>query len=228
MKKVVLIVFFFTGLLMNAQEMITGVNVSGEGTVSVVPDRVLVYFAVENQGDFVLKVKKQTEDAVNQVLDFLKKEGVPAKNIQTEYINLDKQYDYQNKTYHYSSRQAISVKIDDIADYEKILTGLMESGVNRIDRVTFQSSQMETLKSQARKKAVLNAKKKAEEYAAALGQSIGKARAISDLSNTVQPIYGAMAFKTEMEDSSGGNKSIIAPGEIEITAQVNVLFSLNY
>lgn len=226
MKKVLLITALFTAFFMNAQEMITGVNVTGEGTVYAVPDEVVINIAVENQGDFVMEVKQQTENSVDKILDFLKKKGIPEKNIQTEYIYLDKQYNYQSKIYHYSSRQAISVKLENLANYEEILTGLMDAGVNRINGVIFQSSQIETLKSQARKKAILNAKKKAGEYAAALNQEIGKARAISDISSGAQPIYRAMAFKTESADASGGSKNTIAPGELEVTAQVNVLFSL--
>ena len=225
MKKLLLITALFAGFLMNAQEFAPGVNVTGEGTVYAVPDEVLVNFGVENQGDYVMQVKEQTENAVDQILDFLKKKGVPEKNIQTEYIRLDKQYDYQSKTYHYSSRQEISLKIENIKNYEEILTGLMGAGVNRINGVIFQSSEIEALKSQARKKAVLNAKKKAEEYAGALGQTIGKAKAISDMTGGPQPIYRAMAFK-ESADASGGNKDTIAPGELAVTAQVNVLFVL--
>lgn len=226
MKKLMLVIALSTGFLMNAQEFTPGVSVSGEGTVYVEPDQVVVNIAIENQGDFVKEVKKQTEDSVDKVLDFLKKKGIPAKNIQTEYIHLDKQQDYQTKTQHYSSRQAISIKIENIENYEEILTGLMEAGVNRINGISFKSSQAETLEAQARAKAVKDAKAKAEDYATALGQKIGKAMAISDVSGQIRPVYAEMAFKSMDAASGGGQKDTIAPGQLAITANVTVLFSL--
>lgn len=228
MKKVVLIAAIVVGNIAAAQEVISSsVNVTGEGIVYAIPDEVVINFAIENQGDYVMKVKEQTEIAVDKVLDFLKKQAIPAKNIQTEYVHLNKQYDYPTKTYHYSSRQAISVKIQQIKNYEKILTGLMEAGVNRIENVSFQTSNLEVLKSQARKEAILNAKKIAEEYATTLGQHIGSAISISDLSVNPQPIYRTMAFKEMAMDSSGGERNTIAPGQLTITEQVNVHFRLN-
>ncbi|MGB7841917.1 MAG: SIMPL domain-containing protein, partial [Salinimicrobium sp.] len=95
---------------------------------------------------------------------------------------------------------------------------------NRIDGIQFQSSKRETLESQARKKAILDAKQKAEEYAQALGQEIGKAHAINELnSGEFPPMYRAM----EMKAADTAEAQTMAPGEIEVTVKVNVGFFLN-
>lgn len=225
MKKVIVVFALMAGFLMNAQEVVPGVTVSGEGTVYVKPDQVIVDIGVEHTGDYVMEVKKQTEEAVDSVIDFLRKAGIPEKNIQTQYIRLDQQYEYQTKTYHFSSRQSISVKIENIADYEEIITGLMDAGVNRISGVQFKSSEVDKYETQARIKAIKNAKAKAQEYATALGQKIGKAMIISDVSSPIQRINTQMAFKA-MDAIGSGNQDSIAPGQLAISANVKVTFSL--
>lgn len=225
MKKIMLAFVFMSGFLMNAQEVVPGVTVSGEGIVYVKPDQVIVNIGVEHTGDYVMEVKKQTEESVDNVIDFLKKAGIPEKNIQTQYIRLDQQYEYQTKTYHFSSRQSISVKIEHIENYEEILTGLMDAGVNRINGVEFKSSEAEKYERQARIKAIKNAKAKAEEYATALGQKIGKAIIITDVSSPIQRINTSMAFKA-MDATESGNQDSIAPGQVAISTNVTVTFSL--
>ncbi len=202
------------------------VNVTGEGIVRVVPDEVTISVRVENTGENTKTLKDQNDATINEVLKFIKKMGIDDKDVKTEYIQLNKNYDYNSKTYTLSANQSLSVKLRDLTKYEALMKGLMESGINRIDGVNFSSSNKTALESQARKKAVENAQMKAKEYVGVLDQTIGKAILISEFQNTSgpQPMY-----KTAMMDSSAsGNESqTIALGEMEIRTTVNVSFLLN-
>jgi uncharacterized protein YggE len=105
---------------------------------------------------------------------------------------------------------------------------LNDAGVNSIQGVEFKSSKMEEYERDARKKAMLNAKQKAEDYVSVLGQKIGKALLISDNSqvNYPQPRYkGVMMAMAESADGSA--RESLAIGEIEINATVNVSFILD-
>ena len=227
MKKLsILLILTLTTTIMSAQnQQQPTVDVTGEGIVMVVPDEVTVNVRVENTGKSASIIKQQNDRTVNDVLKFAKSMGIADKDIQTEYIRLSKNYDSNTKTYNYSANQSISIKVRQLSKYEDLMNGLLESGINRIDGVNFSSSNKENLETTARKKAVENAQMKAKEYAAALGQSIGKAIAISEfrVSNTPQPMYRAMALES---DASGGQQTL-APGEMEIRVVVNVSFILN-
>lgn len=224
MKKYLLLIAFLVGITSFAQEKpIPSVSVIGTGTVNVVPDRVLINSRIEHTGKTAAEVKRQNDKVVDQVLKYLKSEGVDPKNIQTEYIRLNKEVNYNTQDTMYSANQAISIQLLDLKKYEKIMTGLLNAGLNRIDGIQFQTSKKDALQSEARKKAVLNAKKKAEEYAAALGQSIGKAISISEVqTDHYQPVYRVMEMK-----SDSAEQETIAPGEMEIAVKVNVEFLLN-
>ena len=224
MKKLLFIALFFASVGAFAQESAQSlVTVTGKGTVNVVPDKVLIRARVEHTGKSAAEVKKQNDSVVDQVINYLKSQGIEPRNFQTEYINLNKDFNYNTKETFYSANQAISIQLMDLDEYETIMTGLLESGLNRIDGIQFQTSDKEELESRARKLAVLDAQEKAREYAQALGQEIGKAQNINEMqSGNFPPQYRVM----EMQSSDSEEKQTIAPGEMEITVKVNVGFLL--
>lgn len=228
MKRTALVVLLLMTTIMNAQttNSASTVDVSGEGIVTVTPDEVTIRVRVENTGKNTTVVKQQNDRTVNDVLAFLKSMGIDPKDVQTEYINLQKNYEYNTKTYNYAANQSISIKVRNLTKYEAIMNGLLESGINRVDGISFSSSEEATLESQARKKAILNAKQKATEYAAALDQKIGKAASISEFqpSNSgPQPMFKSAMI---MESDASGGQQTLAPGEMEIKIRVRVSFYL--
>ncbi|MCM4160280.1 DUF541 domain-containing protein [Antarcticibacterium flavum] len=230
MKKLIILAVLMSAVSTQAQEPQSFiqqpvVTVKGEGTVKVVPDQVLIRSRIEHEGNDAGEVKKQNDAAVAKILKYLKSRGIEEKNFRTEYMNLNKNYNYNDKTYSYVANQAISIKLEDLKNYEEVMSGLLEAGLNRIDGIEFQSSKKEEHESAARKKAVENAKLKAGEYAAALGQTIGNALNISEVeTNNYQPVYRMEMMKSSAD--AGGEKTI-APGEMEVTARVTVSFKLN-
>lgn len=215
-----------TGFGMQAQnDTNPGIHVTGEGVVKVAPDKVTIKSQIEHEGQSATSVKSQNDEVVNKVIKYLKSEGIAEKNINTNYINLNKRYNYNDKTYTYVANQAISITLEDISKYESIMKGLLENGLNGINGIEFESSEIKKHKAEARRKAVLNAKEKAEALAKPLGQTVGKAYKISEgSSNNYQPVYGAMRIKGSADESS--NQETMAPGEIEISIDVNVSFQL--
>lgn len=201
------------------------IDVTGEGIVRVVPDEVTINIRVENTGENTKTLKEQNDATISEVLKFLKKMDIADKDVRTEYMNLNKNYDHNSKTYTFAANQSLSVKLRDLKKYEAVMKGLIDTGINRIDGVSFSSSKEASLKSEARKKAVENAKMKAQEYVSVLNQTVGKAVSISEFSNSggPQPMY-KMAM---MDSSSGGGDQTIALGEMEIKTTVNVSFLLN-
>lgn len=203
----------------------TGITVSGEGIVKVAPDRVKIKIRVENQGQSANKVKKETDQAIHSILNYLKKEKISEKDYQTDYVNLNKTYDYNTKENLYKAEQSISLTLHNIDQYGKIMTGLMNSGVNRIDEVVFENSKIATFEKEARIKAIEDAKNKAEDYAKALGLKVGVAQMINESGNSSpRPVMRAMS----MDASAGSNQtdSPIAIGEIEIRQKIDIRFAI--
>lgn len=227
MKKIILLIAVITCFGMQAQNENnnTGIYVTGKGTVKVAPDKVTIKSQIEHEGQSATSVKSQNDEVVDKVIKYLKSEGITEKNINTNYINLNKRYNYNDKTYTYVANQAISITLEDISEYESIMKGLLENGLNGINGIEFESSEIEKHKAEARGKAVLNAKEKAEALAEPLGQTVGKAFKINEgSSNNYQPVYRTMEMKASSDQAS--NQETIAPGEMEVSIDVNVAFQL--
>jgi len=220
-----LFILLISTVIMSQNNPQPTVDVTGEGVVRVVPDEVTINVGVENTGKNVKELKSENDRIVDEVFATVKRMGIDEKDVQTEYIRLSKNYEYNTKTYNYAANQSISIKVKDLKKYESLINGLMDSGINRIDGISFTSSNMTALESQARKKAVENAKMKAQEYTQVLNQTIGKAISISEFRaiNNPQPMYKTMAMSA---DSLEGQQTL-APGEMEIRVNVNISFLLN-
>lgn len=224
MKKIAFIFIAFISLQTIAQDLVPIVSVTGEGAVTIVPDEVEVRLSVEHSGKDIKTVKSDNDQAVDAVLKFLKQFGIADKDMQTQHVRLNKSYDYNTKNYKFVASQTLTVLLKKTADYDKMMTGLLEQGINRIDNVSFRSSEMERLKAEARVKAIANAKQKATEYAGELNQKIGKAIVISETSSQnhpTPPMY-RMASDSAMETGV----ETLAVGELSVTAKVYVSFQL--
>jgi len=216
-----------TVTISNAQTKsdIPAITVQGEGVINVVPDNVTIRVRVEEEGKSATEVKEKTDTSVDKVLTFLKTVKIAPKNVQTNYIRLDKNYDYNTKVYKYNANQSITILLEDINQYETLMSGLVGSGINRIDGIQFGSKNYNTLEIEARKLAVKNAKKKAEEFVSVLDQKVGKAISITEVANNYNPQPRMMMAEMKMDDSSAP-KETLAKGELEITVNVNVTFEL--
>ena len=223
MKAILILAITAMTSMAHAQQIQPTVSVTGEGKIIAVPDEVTIRMGVQTEGKDAKTVKSENDASVDKVLDYLLKMNIPQNQVQTEYVNLNKNYDYNTKTYNYKANQTISVKLKDLSKYDKVMSGLVSSGINTINGVEFSSSKMEAYEAQARKKAVADAKEKAKEYAGVLGQNIGKALMIAEQGTSApqpQPMY-----KVAMAEMDSTQRTL-APGELTITSKIQVSFEL--
>jgi len=229
MKKLVLFLTIMFMTMSYGQEIkqVPLINVNGEGKVKVAPDQVCISASVETKGNNAKDVKKQNDEKMDAVLKFIKKMNIPTADFKTKQVALNPQYDYEKKKTSYNAVQTVEIVVKDLAKYDELMEGLVQQGINRIDKVSFESSKLAQYQSEARKLAMKDAKVKAEEYVSVLGQKVGKAFTISDNSQVYhpQPMYAAMRMKES--DAMGASNETLAIGEIEITANVSVSFLLD-
>lgn len=203
------------------------ISISGEGKIKVVPDIAVIQLGVQNNGKDAKEVKTLNDVTIEKVIKYIKKFNIPASDYQTAQMSLNKNYDYDKKKYSYQANQTICVTLKDISKYDAFMMDVMDTGINVINGVEFKSSKIETYETEARKKAILNAKKKADDYVSVLpGQKVGKAIIISDNSftNYPQPVYMTKGWAAD--EAAGAPRETLAVGEIEVVCNVNVSFVL--
>jgi uncharacterized protein YggE len=228
MKKIILIMTVISTLALQAQDKTIQpqITVSGVGKIKVIPDEAVLSIAVETKGEQSEKVKKENDVIVDRVLKYLKSTKIAPKDIKTERVSLYPNYDYNKKKNYMMANQTITITLRDLSSYDVLMDELVKAGVNRINGVTFQSSQMEKLQSDARVLAVADAKKKAQDFAGALGQKVGAAILVNDNS---QPVYNPPLYRNMVMAEAklaSDSQETLAVGEIEINTDVNITFVL--
>ena len=226
MKNVMLALALLAAIPLFAQNQKPSVSVNGEGTVQVIPDEVVIKSRIEHEGEDAAQVKKQNDQVVNQIIKYVKSQGVAEKDIETDYMNLNKRYkNYEQGTFIYVANQAISITLHDLDSYEQIMKGLLENGLNRIDGIQFESSEKEKFEAEARKMAVLDAKRKASELLKPLGHEVGQPISLSE--NQSSPVFPMYRMNDAVEMSAAkSDGQTIAPGELEIKITVNATFEI--
>lgn len=217
--------------MIEAQETKTNqipqISVTGEGKIKIVPDMGVISLGVENTGKDAAEVKKMNDEIVDKVIKYIKKNAIPTSDYQTTNVSLYKNYDYEKKKYNFVANQTITITLKDLKKYDEFMMGISDTGVTTIHGVEFKSSKMADYESDARKSAMLNAKKKAEDYVSVLNQKVSKALLISDATFVNPPIPMFKGATMSMDAEAGGMpRETLAIGEIEINATVQVSFVL--
>lgn len=198
------------------------IDVIGRAEMKLQPDYFSISIVVEHEDPDPEKAQKAVMEAAGEVLGFLKSRDGIGK-VQTQRIQLRPQmrsHSKGDKTYH--AQQSISFDLSDLDDYDAVILGLLQKGISGINSVEFRSTQEEKHEQELMKRAVMDAKEKAGVYANELGQSIGKAIYISDRIGR-----GPEPMAAEMYKSGVRMASSVEPGEITLSAIVNVQFELN-
>ncbi|MGB0175588.1 MAG: SIMPL domain-containing protein [Owenweeksia sp.] len=215
----------WSGTALKAQQANTSprtIDVIGTAEQVLKPDQVMIQIVIENSEESPKAAQAKTSQAASKALSYLKTK-TSIKSIETNYVSLRPQrIDYNKDTYRYVAVQNISFVLEDIGEYQNVIIDLMERGANGIGNVQFESTKREKLEQQLLAQAVRNAREKAVFLATQLEQQVGRAVYIADRIASSGPV--PLAFKSSMEMDEA--QASIAPGELLISARVNVIFEL--
>jgi hypothetical protein len=214
------------------------IAVTGEAEVKVAPDMVQLMLAVETTEKTVSKAKAVNDERVGKTLATVRKWGVAEKDVQTDQISIqpvsDGSYSY-SKTKDpdgYVVRRSVVATLRDVSKFESLLTAVLEAGTNRVESISFQTSELRKHRDTARRDALRAAKEKAEAMAKEYGLKAGKARTISEQESWwggPVAFRGAAMMQNATQNAGGGAEGTdpFAIGQISIRANVNVTFDLD-
>jgi uncharacterized protein YggE len=207
-------------------------TVTAEGKTLVSPDIATASFSVVSRGKNPDELAERNNKLVSQAIDFVKSQGVEAKDIRTTGYNLSPDYAYDENARRsyitgYTLAQTVTVKVRNLEGVGKILGGLPELGINQIGGVSFGVDEPEKYLAEAREKAFRLAREKAEAMARAAGVKLG--RVISANEYQPGPVY-PYAYGEKAYGMGGGGVSAapptIEPGSEEITVSVTLSYEL--
>jgi uncharacterized protein YggE len=195
---------------------------SGEGIVKMAPDRVWVSIAAESRARSPRDAQRANADAMSAVLGRLKGTGLPADAIRTSGYDLQPEFDYANgkQTLRgYVARNAIDVRVDDIARVGEILDLAVGSGATSVSGVRFDLKDRSAAEREALKRAVADARARADAAASGAGLTIDRVMRIEEQRGYVQEPR-PMAMRRDLAAESA--QTPITAGELEVRATVTM------
>lgn len=211
------------------------VSVSGQGEVSVRPDRAQLSLSADALDANLKKAQDQVNVIVRAYLAEAKTLGTADKDISTAGISVSPEYVWDQKQNRqklvgYRARRDIAVTVrnlDLLGDYVLRAT---DAGINHVNPPVLESSRSEELKRQALVAAAKDARDKAKLLAETLDMKLGAVRSlrVDDNSSTPPvPMVKVMAMRAEAASDMSGNEQMgLVSGEIKYTANANADFDL--
>ncbi len=218
-----------TGGIYNNQS--TGIWVTGEGKVTAVPDVAVLSLGVEAQASTVDQAQTQAAASMNAVINTLKTGGIAEKDIKTQVFNIQRLTEYDDKTRQqitigYSVTNTVTVKIREVANAGTIIDGVARAGGDntRINSISFTIDDPTPLESEARQKAMADAKAKAKQLADLAGVRLGEPTYINESGGFIP--YQTTRINAVMAAPESA-PTPISPGETEITLTVQVTYNID-
>jgi uncharacterized protein YggE len=193
------------------------ITVSGDGTVTTVPDRASFSFTVEGRAQTAAAAIAASSDAARSVAAAVRSAGAAPADIQTSQVSLSPQTTQDGTTIiGYVASNTISVS-SAIGKAGSIVDAAVHAGADGVSGPSLSRSDTTSLYKDALRDAVADAKDKASALAAAAGLTLGGVQSIQEGSSE-PPVMWAAA-------KADAGSVPIEPGTQSITANVTVTYS---
>ncbi len=219
-----------SGFVLSQQN--TGIWVSGEGKVSVVPDVAVLNLGVEAQAATVDEAQAQAAIAMDAVMRELDSYNVAEKDIKTQVFRIypvRKWVPEQEKEVliGYRVNNTVTAKIRKVEDAGPIIDAVTRAGGDylRINSVSFTVDDPTAYHREVRELAMVDAETKAKQLADQAGVGLGKPTYINESGGVVPPRYYPIAEAAPVPAPAPA-PTPIAPGETEIRLTVQVVYSI--
>ena len=224
------------------------ITLSSTGKVTIVPDIAKVSFEIFNEGLKVDQISNDNNKAMQGVIDYLKKQGIEAKDIKTTQYSITPTYTqkcnydtgvssssgmaptiYPERTCNskisgYKITQGVEVKIRDFTKIDAIVGQLTTLGVNQMSGVSFSIDDSELVQNQAKVEAINQIKAKARILSASTGIRLGRIISISE-SNNYAYYDSTVSYGTAMK-SAAPVAAPIEPGSQEVSQTVFITYEI--
>jgi hypothetical protein len=209
------------------------VTITGQGKVSYTPDLAIVTLGV--QIDKVAKPDEALNQLNTKVADIIKAVeviGIGAADIQTQNYSLYPQYDYKDNVSTVSGYNANEQLIIKVSGYDQnkdklsqVIAAASKAGANQVNNLTFDASNMNDLKQEARVKAIADAKAKSSALADSAGVRLREVTGWYE--NLVSPIASYSTIDYGKGGLGGGAVSPQTPaGDREVVIEIGVTYNI--
>jgi uncharacterized protein len=213
------------------------ISVSGYGKISAPPNVADITLGVVSQAKTAREALSANNAKMDALQKVLKERGVASKDLQTTNINVTPQYtrpsspqeaqsgEFVPRIISYEVSNSVSVTVRDLSKVGELLDAVVTAGANQMHGIRFRIDEPDAMLDVARKKAMADAKKKAELMAGEAGVVVGFPITIRDEPNAFVPPYAPMMGRS-FAMAAASPTVPVAAGEQELSVTVHVVYEL--
>ena len=201
--------------------------ISGTGEVAAAPDTGHLSAGVVSEAETAGEAVRANNAAMQRVLEALDAADIAKKDVRTERFQVHPVYGDPTPTSRerprvtgYRVSNQVTVRVRDLAKVGAVLDELVGAGANEIGGISFSLGDPVPLLDEARKRALADARRKAELYAASAGVGLGR---LLELSEDGGGMPGPMPRMARM---SAAEAVPIATGELELSVTLRARYAI--
>ncbi|MCM8558481.1 SIMPL domain-containing protein [Sphingomicrobium sediminis] len=207
----------------------TRLDITVTGKATRVPDIAVINAGVQTRALTASDALAQNAQRIDAMLDALEDLGIERRDIQTQRINLNAQYDYRDretpKLTGYVANNSLTIRFRDIEQAGRILDILVAEGANQLNGPTLMIDDPEEALDEARQDAIAKGMARAKLYAAAMGKRVARVVVVQEGGGPINRPRPPMAM-AEADIVTTGSRTQIVAGEQDLAVTLSMSFDL--
>ncbi|HEV3172401.1 MAG TPA: SIMPL domain-containing protein [Actinocrinis sp.] len=206
-----------------------GITVTGTGSVNGTPNTLILDLTVTQTRPDVSTALSAASDTMNKIDSALSGRGVASADLKTSGASVQPNYQYNNGSSSingYTATESLTATLRDLHTAGADVTAAAQAGGNAtsVDGVSLDIQNDDSLMSSARSAAFADAQAKAQQYASAAHESLGKPVQVTETVNSPEP----SPIDARAAVSGGAAAPVpINPGTSQVSVTVTVVFAVS-
>lgn len=209
------------------------ITVSGTGEVMAKPDQAVLRLGATAQADTAEEAQEEVNEIVARAIEDIRELDISEDNIQTARIMLSPVYAgdpprgpqeaQEPRIAAYRASNTLEIRLDDLSQIGPVIDAGVKAGANEIENVSFRLKDDVQARSQALRRAVGDARAKADAIAEAMGVGLGRVTEVRESGvSSIPPQYDIGQFSAARMETG----TPVQPGEMSVQASVVMSFGI--
>ena len=201
------------------------ITIESTGSVAFRPDQATISVGVEVEAPTAEEALRTNSDNMRALFGVLEQMGISEDSLRTTQLSVYPRWDNRRNAIEkpmeivaFAATNTLEIRINDLDRLGTILDALIDAGANRIHGVRFGVQSPDPHLDEARRRAVAEARRRAELYAEAAGMQLGALLTLSESSGAVQPMVKMEAMALDAVP--------VAEGSLTLSASITVTYAL--
>ncbi len=205
---------------------VRSITVQGSGSLSVISDQASVNIGIETQSDTAQKAASDNASVMNAVKNAVIAQGIDDSQIHTSNYGLWPVYRYDKGKAiltGYKADNTLNVTVSPVAKTGSVMDAAVRAGANKINSVSFSLKNQDKYKDDVLRKAVMDARSKADVIASALNKQVVNVISVTEGNVRIMPVGQIRLMASDMAVKES---TPIEPQNVDMDSQITVVFEI--